>query len=60
MRIAMLALAGAGLALTALAVESSAKDEPKPFVKVPKTWEAAVDEAKKLNLPIVVHSHGWY
>jgi len=35
------------------------KDEIKPFIKVPKTWEAAVEEGKKLNLPIVVHSHGW-
>lgn len=35
------------------------KDEIKPFIHVPKTWDAGVDEAKKLVLPIVVHSHGW-
>lgn len=35
------------------------KDEIKPFISVPKTWEAGVDEAKKLVLPLVVHSHGW-
>jgi hypothetical protein len=44
--------AGVGAAL-------AAKDEVKPFIHVPKTWEAAVDEAKTLNIPIVVHSHGW-
>lgn len=35
------------------------KDEIKPFISIPKTWEAGVDEAKKLVLPLVVHSHGW-
>ena len=61
MRFATLVLAAAGLAaaLTAGAVQAG-KDEIKPFVHVPKTWEAAVEEAKKFNLPIVVHNHGWY
>ena len=36
------------------------KDEPKPTVKFAKTWDMAVSEAKTLNLPIVVHSHGFY
>jgi ribosomal protein S2 len=57
MRIAMLVVASAALA-SALAV-AVAKDDPKPFISVPKTWDAAVEEAKKLNVPIVVHSHGW-
>ena len=57
MRIAMTVVAAATLAgVMAAAV---AKDEPKPFIHVPKTWEAAVEEAKSLNVPIVVHNHGW-
>ena len=32
----------------------------KPSVTYAKSWEAAVAEAKLLNLPIVVHSHGFY
>jgi len=58
MRIAMMVVAAASLA-GAMAV-AVAKDEVKPFIKCPKTWEAAVEEAKALNLPIVVHSHGFY
>jgi hypothetical protein len=57
MRIAMVVVAVAALA-GAMTV-AVAKDDVKPFIKVPKTWEAAVEEAKSLNLPIVVHSHGW-
>jgi hypothetical protein len=34
--------------------------ELKPSVTYAKSWEAAVAEAKLLNLPIVVHSHGFY
>lgn len=36
------------------------KDEPKPTVRFAKSWDLAVQEAKTLNLPIVVHSHGFY
>jgi hypothetical protein len=36
------------------------KDRPKPTVSFAKSWDAAVQEAKLLNLPIVVHSHGFY
>jgi len=57
MRIAMVVVAAAALA-GAMTV-ALAKDDVKAFIKVPKTWEAAVEEAKSLNLPIVVHSHGW-
>ncbi len=32
----------------------------KPSVTYAKTWEAAVDEGKLLNVPLVVHSHGFY
>ena len=31
----------------------------KPTVVFAKTWDAAVAEAKLLNLPLVVHSHGF-
>ena len=36
------------------------KEKPKPSVTYAKTWEAAVEEAKLLNVPIVLHSHGFY
>jgi hypothetical protein len=35
-------------------------DKPKPTVTFAKSWEAAVEEAKLLNLPLVIHSHGFY
>jgi hypothetical protein len=35
-------------------------EDLKPTVTFAKTWDAAVAEAKLLNLPIVVHSHGFY
>jgi hypothetical protein len=60
MRIATLMLTVAGIAAgMSMSAALAAKDEIKPFIKVPKTWDAAVEEAKKYNLPIVVHSHGW-
>jgi len=60
MRIATLVTAAAGIALVmTMGSALAGKDEIKPFVHVPKTWDAGVEEAKKLVLPIVVHSHGW-
>ena len=61
MRIATLVLAttAVAVAMSVGAALAGSKDEPKAFVHLPKTWEAAVEEAKTLNLPIVVHSHGW-
>ena len=35
-------------------------DKPKLTVTFAKSWETAVEEAKLLNLPIVIHSHGFY
>ena len=32
----------------------------KPSVTYAKSWDAAVEEAKLLNVPIVLHSHGFY
>ena len=36
------------------------KKKPEPTVTFARTWDAAVEEAKLLNVPIVVHSHGFY
>jgi hypothetical protein len=35
-------------------------EKPEPSVVYAKTWDGAVEEAKLLNLPIVVHNHGFY
>lgn len=54
-------LAAFAVAIPALvAVVALAGDEIKPTVKFAKNWDAAVEEAKTLNVPIVVHSHGFY
>lgn len=34
--------------------------EPRTCVTLAKSWEAALEEAKALNVPIVVHSHGFF
>lgn len=47
------------LLMSALAL-GDIKDDPKPCVRFAKTWELAVEEAILLNMPIVVHSHGFY
>ena len=51
-------LAAAVMALVAIGL--AAKPKLKPTVAFAPSWEAAVGEAKLLNLPIVVHSHGFY
>ena len=47
--------------LVALAAAPGIAKKPKigPSVTYAKTWEAAVEEAKMLNVPIVVHFHGF-
>lgn len=51
----------AGLALAAgLRAAEAKKDEIEPSVTYAKSWAAAVEEAQLLNVPIVVHSHGFY
>jgi hypothetical protein len=51
----------AALTLVSIAPGASAgKPEPVTSVTLAKTWADAIDEAKKLNVPIVVHSHGFY
>lgn len=59
MRQFLIASAAAVLAVVAT-VAVAGKDDPKPTVRSAKTWEAAVAEARDLNVPIVVHSHGFY
>ena len=52
----------AAAALIALMAPAQAGAPPKPVdsVHLARTWEAAVEEAKALNVPLVVHSHGFY
>jgi len=52
-----LAALAAVLAVPALA---GGKPEPVTSVTLAKSWDAAVEEAQLLNVPIVVHSHGFY
>lgn len=35
-------------------------EKPKPTVAFARSWEAGVEEAKLLNLPLIIHSHGFY
>ncbi len=46
------------LAIAALAL--AGKPKLKDSVTYATSWEGAVAEAKLLNVPIVVHSHGFY
>lgn len=48
------------LVLTAGPTVAGRKPEPKECVRLARTWDAAVEEAKLLSLPIVVHSHGFF
>ncbi len=61
MRIATLVLASTAVATAmTMGVALAGKDEPKPAVTFAHTWDKAVEEAKTLNVPLVVHSHGFY
>jgi hypothetical protein len=48
------------VALVASLGVAGGKPKIDPSVTYAKTWDAAVAEAKLLNVPIVVHSHGFY
>ena len=49
------------LALAAIVATAGAKaPKVKDTVPFARSWDAAIDEAKLLNVPIVVHSHGFY
>jgi hypothetical protein len=54
------AIAAVSLAAWVGAAGAGEKFEPDPQVKYAASWDAAVEEAKLLNCPIVVHSHGFY
>ncbi|MHC4939419.1 MAG: hypothetical protein ACYTHK_10655 [Planctomycetota bacterium] len=47
------------VAVGLLAATAFAGPKVKPSVTYAKSWEAAVAEAKMLNVPIVVHNHGY-
>lgn len=47
------------LALALGAATGVAKPKIKPCVTFATSWEAAIEEAKLLSAPIVVHRHGW-
>ncbi len=59
-RFAPAALLAAALLAIAFIPAVLAGGKPAPSVSYAKSWDAAVEEAKLLNLPIVVHSHGFY
>jgi hypothetical protein len=42
------------------AIASAEKNEPKTCVALAKSWDLAIAEAKALNVPIVVHNHGFF
>ncbi|MCB9834025.1 MAG: hypothetical protein H6807_16310 [Planctomycetes bacterium] len=50
------------LALSAFSSTLQAQKAPKikETVTFAQSWDKAVEEAKLLNVPIVVHSHGFY
>ena len=54
------ALALPFLALALLSPLAVAAPKPHPSPKWAPSWSDAVEEARALNLPIVVHRHGFY
>ena len=34
--------------------------EPGPSVRFARSWDDALTEARALNLPLVIHRHGFY
>lgn len=57
MKVALTAI----LLLFASVVVAAADKKPEPVncVRLAKTWDAALEEAKICNVPIIVHSHGF-
>ena len=49
-----------GLLLVVGARAEARDPEPAETVRFARTWDEAVEEAKLLNVPLVVHSHGFY
>lgn len=48
------------VAASAFAGGALAGDKPKPSVEFARTWDEALAEAQFLNVPIVVHNHGFH
>jgi len=46
--------------LSSSPASAGGKPEPVACVALAKSWDAAVAEAKELNVPLVVHSHGFF
>lgn len=44
---------------TKVVVQGKKKHKIKPSVQYAKSWDAAVEEAKLLKVPLVVHLHGF-
>lgn len=57
--LASLVLIGGNVLIEGTVDSAHAGDDVDPCVTFAKTWDAAVEEAKLLNVPIVVHSHGF-
>ena len=57
-----LAASCAAIVASAFLAKAFAGGNPEPVtsVNLAKTWESAIEEAKSLNVPVVVHSHGFY
>ena len=55
-----LVLAALLVATGGVAQAKEKKHKIKPSVVYAKSWDAAVEEAKMLNVPLVVHAHGFY
>ncbi|MHC4931228.1 MAG: hypothetical protein ACYTGV_03450 [Planctomycetota bacterium] len=51
---------GAFAVLVLLAAAAIGGDKPKRILDYAASWDEAVAEARALNLPIVVHRHGFY
>jgi len=46
--------------LVLLLPAAAGKDKDKESLRWAPTWEAAVEEARARNVPIVIHRHGFY
>ena len=53
-------MARIGLALLLVLAPASAGGAAKPGPHWAKSWAAALTEGRVLNLPIVVHRHGFF
>lgn len=50
----------AALLGSALITQAGEGDRPAPSVTYATSWAEAIDEARAVNVPIVVHRHGFY